>query len=145
MYSKQQVAATMDHAVLKPFNTDDGHHPERPDVPSVRRRQSMRAAERRGPGRASSRAARLRFRPSSAFRTAPTARRPRPWRPRLALEDGAVELDMVMNIGKFKSGDFAWVQRDIEAVVAEARSKAAAGQGDPGDLLALARGDRQGL
>ena len=28
-----------------------------------------------------------------------------------------------MNIGKFKSGDFAWVQRDIEAVVAEAKPK----------------------
>ena len=32
---------------------------------------------------------------------------------------------MVMNIGKFLSGDYAWVQRDIEAVVAEARCTAA--------------------
>jgi deoxyribose-phosphate aldolase len=28
-----------------------------------------------------------------------------------------------MNIGKFQSGDYAWVQRDIEAVVAEARRR----------------------
>ena len=28
---------------------------------------------------------------------------------------------MVMNIGKFLTGDYGWVQRDIEAVVAEAR------------------------
>jgi hypothetical protein len=40
---------------------------------------------------------------------------------RLAIEDGARELDMVMNVGKFLSGDLDWVQRDIEAVVAEAR------------------------
>jgi deoxyribose-phosphate aldolase len=41
---------------------------------------------------------------------------------KLAIEDGAKELDMVMNIGKFLSGDFDWVKRDIEAVVAEARA-----------------------
>jgi deoxyribose-phosphate aldolase len=40
---------------------------------------------------------------------------------RLAIEDGADELDMVMNIGKFLSGDFDHVRRDIEAVVAEAK------------------------
>jgi deoxyribose-phosphate aldolase len=40
---------------------------------------------------------------------------------RLGIEDGARELDMVMNIGKFLSGDEAWVKRDIEGVVAEAR------------------------
>ena len=39
----------------------------------------------------------------------------------MAIEDGARELDMVMNIGKFLSGDDVYVQRDIEAVVAEAR------------------------
>jgi deoxyribose-phosphate aldolase len=39
----------------------------------------------------------------------------------LACQDGAVELDMVMNVGKFLSGDAAHVQRDIEAVVAVAR------------------------
>lgn len=42
---------------------------------------------------------------------------------RLAIEDGAVELDMVMNVGKFLSGDVAYVQRDIEAVVAEAKPR----------------------
>jgi deoxyribose-phosphate aldolase len=42
---------------------------------------------------------------------------------RLAIEDGARELDMVMNIGKFLSGDDVYVQRDIEAVVAEARRR----------------------
>ena len=40
---------------------------------------------------------------------------------RLGIEDGAKELDMVMNIGKFLSGDEDWVRRDIEGVVAEAK------------------------
>jgi deoxyribose-phosphate aldolase len=39
---------------------------------------------------------------------------------RLAMEDGARELDMVMNIGRFLSGDYALVAREIEAVAVEA-------------------------
>lgn len=39
---------------------------------------------------------------------------------KLAIDDGAVELDMVMNIGKFLTGDYPLVQKDIEAVVNEA-------------------------
>jgi deoxyribose-phosphate aldolase len=34
-----------------------------------------------------------------------------------AIKDGAVELDMVLNIGKLKSGDFDYVRSDIKAVV----------------------------
>lgn len=44
---------------------------------------------------------------------------------RIALEQGAKELDMVMNIGKFLSGDFDFVRRDIEGVVAEAKRSGA--------------------
>lgn len=43
---------------------------------------------------------------------------------KLAIEDGAGEVDMVMNIGKFKSGDFDLVKKEIESVVAEAKPKA---------------------
>jgi deoxyribose-phosphate aldolase len=39
-----------------------------------------------------------------------------------AIEDGAVELDMVMNVGGFLSGDHGLARRDIAAVVAEARA-----------------------
>ena len=42
---------------------------------------------------------------------------------RLAIEDGADELDMVMNVGKFLSGDHELVRRDIEAVIAEAKPR----------------------
>jgi deoxyribose-phosphate aldolase len=43
---------------------------------------------------------------------------------RQALEDGAVELDMVINIGWLRSGLDAQVQQDIEAIVAVARGQA---------------------
>jgi deoxyribose-phosphate aldolase len=38
-----------------------------------------------------------------------------------AIEDGACELDMVMNLGAFKSGDYELVKRDMEAVTAVKR------------------------
>jgi len=34
-----------------------------------------------------------------------------------AIKDGALEIDMVLNIGKLKSGDFDYVKNDIKAVV----------------------------
>ena len=40
---------------------------------------------------------------------------------RLAIEDGAREIDMVMNYGRFLSGDAAFVHRDIAMVVSEAK------------------------
>jgi deoxyribose-phosphate aldolase len=40
---------------------------------------------------------------------------------RLAIADGARELDMVLNVGALRSGDQATVRADIAAVVAEAR------------------------
>lgn len=40
---------------------------------------------------------------------------------RLAIADGARELDMVINVGALRSGDQAAVRADIAAVVAEAR------------------------
>jgi deoxyribose-phosphate aldolase len=41
-----------------------------------------------------------------------------------ALVDGAVELDMVMNIGELRSGHDEYVEEDIRAVVEAARGKA---------------------
>jgi deoxyribose-phosphate aldolase len=40
-----------------------------------------------------------------------------------AIEDGATELDMVLNIGALKSGDLKTVETDIQAVCREAGSK----------------------
>ena len=44
---------------------------------------------------------------------------------RQALEDGAVELDMVMNIGELRSGHTQYVQADIKAVCDVAHASAA--------------------
>ncbi|MEC3883158.1 deoxyribose-phosphate aldolase [Halobacillus litoralis] len=41
-----------------------------------------------------------------------------------AIEKGATEVDMVINIGELKSGNHELVQQDIEAVVREAEGKA---------------------
>lgn len=41
-----------------------------------------------------------------------------------AIERGATEVDMVINIGELKSGNKEFVQQDIEAVVREAEGKA---------------------
>ena len=40
---------------------------------------------------------------------------------KVAIEDGAVELDMVINIGKLLDGDYDYVKQDIQAVVEAAR------------------------
>lgn len=40
-----------------------------------------------------------------------------------AIKDGAVELDMVLHIGKLLSQDFNYIKRDIQAVVETARRK----------------------
>lgn len=41
-----------------------------------------------------------------------------------AIEKGADEIDMVLNVGALKDGDFDYVQKDIEAVVQAANGKA---------------------
>jgi deoxyribose-phosphate aldolase len=43
----------------------------------------------------------------------------------LACKDGAVEIDMVINIGKALSGDWDYVERDIKAVCDEAHGRGA--------------------
>lgn len=40
------------------------------------------------------------------------------------IEDGATEVDMVINVGKLKDGDLAYIKNDIEAVVNAAKGKA---------------------
>ncbi|MGL4774102.1 MAG: deoxyribose-phosphate aldolase [Clostridium sp.] len=41
-----------------------------------------------------------------------------------AIEDGATEVDMVINVGKLKDGDLEFVKNDIKAVVDAAKGKA---------------------
>lgn len=120
-WTKKQVAATIDHAALKAEMTDQDiidncELGKRFQVASVCVRPSdvaLAARQLEGSGVA----------PSMVVGFPHGAHRPevKALEARLGIEDGAKELDMVMNIGKFLSGDYDWVRRDIEGVVAEAK------------------------
>lgn len=120
MYTQAQVAKVIDHAVLKPELTDA----------DIRRHAAMCKA--RGIGT-------LCVRPTDAVLAARelagsdcrvcvvigfpygfSRSEVKAREAELAIRDGAAELDMVMNIGRFRSGDADYVRRDIEAVVAVA-------------------------
>jgi deoxyribose-phosphate aldolase len=120
-WTKQQVAATIDHAALKPSMTDQDiidncELGKKYHVASVCVRPSDAALTAKllaGSGVV----------PSVVIGFPHGAHRPevKALEAKLAIEDGAKELDMVMNIGKFLSRDYDWVRRDIQAVVAEAK------------------------
>lgn len=121
MWTRKQVAQTIDHAALKPFLTDGDIRAacqlgRKYGVASVCVRPSdvaLAAQELAGSGVV----------PSVVIGFPHGSNRPesKALEARLAIADGARELDMVLNLGKFLSGDHAWVQRDMAAVVAEAR------------------------
>ena len=52
-----------------------------------------------------------------------------------ALDDGARELDMVINIGRLRAGDAAYVEDEIAAIVAAAHDSESHRQGHTGKLL----------
>jgi deoxyribose-phosphate aldolase len=121
MYTREQIAATIDHAVLKPTATErdvieacrlgDKYH-----VAGVCVRPAdvlLAAAKLKGSNVAVSTVVGF---PHGGNRPEVKA-----FETRLAVEDGAAEIDMVMNVGKFLSGDYSFVQKDIEAVVMEAK------------------------
>ncbi len=124
--TKASVAKMMDHAVLKPAMTDD----------DIRTNAAMCVARGIGclcvrptdvvlaanllKGSGTTVAAVVGF-PHGANRTEVKV-----LESRLAIEDGAAELDMVMNIGKFLSGDYGFVRQDIAAVAAEAKPQGVA-------------------
>ena len=123
MYTREQVAKVIDHAVLKPVATDSDVLAnarmcvERGVGDFCVRPTDVAAAVKAVRGSHTTVACVIGF-PHGSNRTEVKA-----LEARLAIQDGATELDMVMNIGKFLSGDFAFVQKDIEAVVAEAAPK----------------------
>ena len=121
--TKEFVAKRMDHAVLKPAMTDA----------DIRKNAAMCVAK--GVGN-------LCVRPTDAALAAKLVKgsgttvsvvigfphgasrsEVKALEAKLAIEDGANELDMVMNIGKFLSGEHEYVRKDIEAVVAVAKPK----------------------
>lgn len=120
-WTKSKVAATIDHAALKPTMTDKDIVAQcdlgkKYNVASVCVRPSDVALT-------TEQLAGTAVVPSMVVGFPHGANRPevKALEARLGIQDGAKELDMVMNIGKFLSEDYDWVRRDIEGVVAEAK------------------------
>jgi deoxyribose-phosphate aldolase len=122
-YTKEQVARAIDHAVLKPGMTDSD---VKANAAMCRTRgvgclcvrpSDVALAAKELEGSDTLVAGVIGF-PYGYNRTEVKA-----LEARLAIEDGAAELDMVINTGKLLSGESGYVQADIEAVVAEAKPK----------------------
>lgn len=120
-YTVSEVAATLDHAVLKPDFTDAtiATHARMCLARGVKsmcvRPSDVALAAKHLAGSAVMVSVVIGF-PHGHHRPEVKA-----LEAALAIQDGARELDMVMNIGKFLSGDCDWVRRDIAAVVAVAK------------------------
>ncbi len=121
MYTKAEIAKTIDHAVLKPFATDDdiiknAKMCDERGVMSICVRPSdvkLAAKELKDSETVVSMVV--------GFPHGSNATETKVLETKLGAADGAVEFDMVMNIGKFLSGDLDYVKKDIAAVVAEAK------------------------
>ena len=120
-WTREKVAATIDHAVLKPSMTDEDilqgcRLGKKYQVASVCVRPSDVAAASRELAGSGVKVSMVVGFPHGANRSEVKA-----LEARLAIQDGAKELDMVMNIGKFLSGQYDYVRDDIRAVVNEAK------------------------
>ena len=117
MYTKEEVAATIDHAVLKPEMTEDDIRKNaamciRLGVASMCVRPSdIALAKQLLEGTPVKVSCVLSF-PHGADTTAVKV-----FQAKQAIADGAQEIDMVMNIGQFMSGNYDYVRNDIKAVV----------------------------
>jgi deoxyribose-phosphate aldolase len=125
MFTRKEVAGTIDHAVLKPFATDKdiiegAKMCDKWSVASMCVRPTDVALAAR-----QLKDSKVAVSVVIGFPHGSNRPEVKALEAKLAIEDGAVELDMVMNIGKFLSGDYDFVQKDIEAVVAEARKTGA--------------------
>lgn len=122
MYTRRQVAQTIDHAVLKPENTDA-------DLVSNAKMCIKNEVFSMCVKPCDIKAAKELMKKSDvkvscvlSFPHGADAIPVKAFQAKQAIEDGADEIDMVMNIGKFLSGDYEYVVEDIKAVVDVAHS-----------------------
>jgi deoxyribose-phosphate aldolase len=124
-YTAKEVAATIDHAVLKPMQTEqdvikNAQMCIKRGVKSMCVRPcdvALTAKQLKGSG--------IDVSVVIGFPHGSNRSETKALEAKLAIQDGAKELDMVMNIGKFLSGNHDYVKKDIEAVVAEAKKAGA--------------------
>lgn len=123
MYTKEDIAKTIDHAVLKPTQTtqdviDNAKMCTERKVRTMCVRPcdvSLAAKELDGTG--------VDVSVVVGFPHGTNHTNTKAFEAKQAIEDGAVEIDMVWNTARMLSGDYDYVQKDIEAVVAEAKKK----------------------
>ncbi len=117
MYTKKQVAHTIDHAVLKPDQTDiDLQQNAKMCIENGVFSMCVKPCDIK--------AAKELLKKSDvkvscvlSFPHGADATPVKAFQAKQAIEDGTDEIDMVMNIGKFLSGDWEYVVEDIKAVV----------------------------
>jgi len=122
MYTKKQVAQTIDHAVLKPDQTDlDLQQNAKMCIENGVFSMCVKPCDIK--------AAKELLKKSDvkvscvlSFPHGADATPVKAFQAKQAIEDGTDEIDMVMNIGKFLSGDWEYVVEDIKAVVDVAHS-----------------------
>jgi deoxyribose-phosphate aldolase len=122
MYTKKQVAQTIDHAVLKPENTDaDLQQNAKMCIENGVFSMCVKPCDIK--------AAKELLKKSDvkvscvlSFPHGADATPVKAFQAKQAIEDGTDEIDMVMNIGKFLSGDWEYIVEDIKAVVDVAHS-----------------------
>lgn len=124
-YTYEQLARTIDHSLLHPAMTDqeleDGCRlAARYGVASVCIKPyavKRAAALLRGTG--------VQVGAVIGFPHGNSATEAKRYETELACQDGAVEIDMVINVGKALSGDWDYVERDVKAVCDEAHQRGA--------------------
>src|SRR5665811_1085618 len=117
MYTKEQVAKTIDHAVLKQEMTDadlkaNAEMCIKNNVFSMCVKPCDISAAKELLKNSDVKVSCVLSFPHGADATPVKA-----FQAKQAVKDGTDEIDMVMNIGKFLSGDFEYVVNDIKAVV----------------------------
>jgi len=122
MYTKKQVAQTIDHAVLKPETTDrelaaNARMCIENEVFSMCVKPCDIKAAKELLKKSNVKVSCVLSFPHGADATPVKA-----FQAQQAIADGADEIDMVMNIGKFLSGDYEYVIDDIKTVVDVAHS-----------------------
>ena len=125
MLNPSEIAKILDHSLLQPYFTDDDVRAGsaialKYDVASVCARPSdMKLVSALLAGSSVAVSTVIGFPHGSSTTQTKVFESER------AMDDGATELDMVLNIGKLKSGDTAYVESDIRAVVEAAHARGA--------------------
>lgn len=116
-YTKQEVAATIDHAVLKPEFTDkDLREQAEMCIQNGVYSMCVKPCDVRMASEFL-KDSKVKVSCVLSFPHGADATPVKAFQAKQAIEDGVDEIDMVMNIGKFMSGDYEYVKNDIKAVV----------------------------